>query len=179
MRPTLLARTALPLFAGIALAACQGDAPATDEALTGDEIAGMTDTGTMLQPGEYSATQDLIEIDAPGATEEQVAAMRTEFAAGAAEPQLYCVTEGMTREEWLSALAQASCTLSSLTAEGGSIEGAMSCNADQGLNGRVDFAGTVEDTSAALRMTYPVPLETGDITVRFGVQSQRTGDSCG
>ncbi|WP_156169883.1 DUF3617 domain-containing protein [Aurantiacibacter luteus] len=179
MRPTRPARTLLPLAAALALAACNSEEPAIDAALTGEEVAGMSDNGTALQPGEYSTALELIEIDAPGASEEQLAEMRSEFASGAEEPQLYCVTDGMSREDWLSAMAQASCTLSSLTAEGSSIEGAMSCNADEGLNGRVEFAGTVNQSDADLRLTYPLPLQTGEATVRFGVKSQRTGDSCG
>ena len=179
MRSIRTAHLALPIVVALSLAACNRDEPAAEGALTGEEVAGIADNGTALQPGEYSASQELIEIDAPGASEQMLADMRAAFAEGADEPQLLCVTEGMTREQWLSALAQSNCTLANLTAEGGSIEGAMSCNAEEGLNGRVEFAGTMQENASDLAMTTSIPMQSGEARVRFSVRSQGTGESCG
>ncbi len=172
---------ALPLIAAFALAACGDDA---DEALTdeqlaaGDVAAVIEDNGAMPQAGEYSTTVELIEFDAPGLAESTIAEARAEFAAGAEEPNLYCVGAETTREEWFSEMVEASCTLSRFTADGNDLDGAMTCNSDVGLNGRVEVAGSTAEEGSDLRMTYTLPLETGDGTVRMRVVSQRIGD-CG
>jgi hypothetical protein len=170
---------AIPLLAVFALAACADGDDEGDNVLSSADIAGISDNGTMPQAGEYSTSEELIELDAPGMTEESIATMRSEFAEGAEEPHLYCVTEETTREEWLSAMTGSNCTLSSLDAEGNSLEGAMTCSADEGLNGRVEFAGTANDSSANLRMTYSTPSPAGDVTARFSVRSERSGEACG
>lgn len=172
---------AFPLIAAFALAACGDDA---DEALTDEELAAgdvaavIEDNGAKPQAGEYSTTVELVEFDAPGLEESAIAEARAEFAAGAGEPNLYCVGEDTTREQWFSEMVEASCTLSRFTADGNDLDGAMTCNSDIGLNGRVEVAGRTAEEGSDLRMTYSLPLETGEGTVRMRVVSERIGE-CG
>lgn len=175
MRPIPL----LTLAAVLALAACKDEAPASEGALSNADVEGISDNAGTLQPGEYATREELVELDAPGADEAAVTAMRAAFTEGAAEPHLYCVTEEMTREQWLSAMTGANCTLSRLDAEGASLDGAMVCNAEEGLNGTVEFTGTVNDTASNVTMTYATPLQAGgEATARFTVSSERTGEAC-
>ncbi|WP_156167431.1 DUF3617 domain-containing protein [Aurantiacibacter marinus] len=177
MRPIF----ALPLIAAFALTACGNDADQglTDEELAaGDVAAVIEDNGAKPQAGEYSTTVELIEFDAPGLAESAIADARAEFAAGAAEPNLYCVGEDTTREQWFSEMVEASCTLSRFTADGNDLDGAMTCNSDIGLDGRVEMAGRTAEEGSDLTMTYTLPLESGDSTVRMRVVSERIGD-CG
>ena len=172
---------ALPLAAAFALSACgnDGEEAMTDEALAADEVSGVIeDNGTMPAPGEYATSVELIEFDAPNMAEEDVATARSEFEAGAGQPNLYCLTEDVTREAWLSEMVEAECTLSRFTANGEEIDGAMMCSSDIGLNGRVELAGTSGEESSDLRMTYTLPAEAGEGTVRMRVTAERSGD-CG
>jgi len=172
---------ALPLMAAFALAACGGetDEELNDESLAaGDVEAVIEDNGAMPQAGEYSTTVELVEFDAPGLAESAIAEARAEFATGAGEPNLYCVGEDFSREQWFSEMVEASCTLSRFTADGNDLDGAMTCTSDIGLNGRVEVAGNTAEEGADLRMTYTLPLESGEGTVRMRIVSERIGD-CG
>ena len=180
MRALATSITTLPLVAALALTACadEGEEAMTDEALSAEDVASIEDNGDSVAPGEYSTSLELVELDAPGMSESAIADMRSAFAEGAAQPHLYCVTEQTDRAAWLSQMAEADCTVSRLTADGAELQGAMSCSAEEGLNGRVEFAGTTGEDSADLAMTYELPTQAGEATVRFRVQSNRVGD-CG
>ena len=180
MRPTInLLRTA-PLVAALALAACSNDDPdaVSDEQLSAEEVEGISDNGVMPQPGEYATELELVEFDAEGLDPDRLAEARQAFSEGAAEPQLFCVTEQTTREQWLSDMAEAECSLNRLTADGGEVEGAMTCSSDIGFNGRVELAGTAGEDGSDMRMTYNVPTDAGEGTLRMRVRTNRVGD-CG
>ena len=179
MRPTITLLRTAPLVAALALAACNNDAEEmSDEQLSAEDVAGIEDNGTMPQPGEYATTVELVEFDAEGLDSETLAEARQEFAAGAGEPHLYCVTEETTREAWLSDMVEAECSLNRLVANEGDFEGAMTCQSDIGLNGRVELAGNATEQGSDMRMTYNVPTQGGEGTLRMRVQTNRVGD-CG
>lgn len=171
----------LPLLAAAALAACSNDPDEalTDEALAeGDVIPVIEDNGVMPAPGEYSTREELVELDAPGMTEEQIAEMRSAFAEGAADPHLFCVTAETGREQWLSDMVESDCTISRLTANDTAIEGAMICSSEESFNGRVEIAGRTAQGGSNLRMTYVFPTEAGEGTVVLQVVSDPTGEPC-
>ena len=171
--------TVMPLIAAIALSACGDD---VDEALTDEELAAedvapvIEDNGVMPQPGQYDIRVQLNEFDAPGMNEAVIAEAIAEFEAGAQEEISFCVTEETTREEWLSAMTEADCTLSRFTADGNDLEGAMRCSSDIGLNGRVDVSGRTAEEGSNLRMTYTLPTTAGEGTVDMQVVAERSGD---
>ncbi len=180
MRPAAIRfRLALPLLAALALSACGNDADEaqTDAALAeGDVAAVIEDNGVMPQAGEYSTQVELISFDAPGLDESVLARARSEFAAGAAEPNLYCIGEQATREAWLSDMTEAQCTLSRFTADGNQLSGAMACTSDIGLNGRVEMEGRTAAQGSNLTMAYTLPTAAGEGTVRMRVITERIGD---
>lgn len=172
---------ALPLIAAVALAACSNDA---DEALTDEDLAAgdvapvIEDNGIMPAPGMYATTVELVEFNAPGLTEAAIAEARAEFAAGAAEPYSYCVTEETTREQWLSEMTEAQCTLSRFVADGNTLDGVMTCSSDMGLDGRVEISGRTAEEGSDVRMGYALPTAAGEGSLTMQVVAERTGD-CG
>ena len=77
----------LPLVAAILLAACGGgeaDADGDGE-LSGDEVAAEASGLIQPRPGQYRASLELLEFDAPGMTEEAKAQMQQIFASGLTE----------------------------------------------------------------------------------------------
>lgn len=171
---------ALPLLAGLALAAC-GDNPdeeLTDEALSMDEVlAEAQDNGAMPQPGEYRTDFELVSFEVPGATSIDMETLRQQFAEGAGEQTSFCVTEAMDREAWISAMTDNSCTISRISAEGQTIDMAMTCAAEEGPQGRITLSGTQGETTSNLEMhmTQPIPGHgTANIVARL--TSERTGD---
>ncbi len=170
---------ALPLLAAIALAACEKDPAAEGDLAAGDVDAAIADNGIMPLPGEYSTRESLVELDAPGMTEGSIADMRAAFNEGAEDPHLYCVTEETTREQWLSDMVEADCTLSSFNAEGTELTGVMACSSDESFDGRVEIGGRSAEEGSNLTMTYAFPTAAGEGTVRLQVVAEKTGDSCG
>ncbi|MDE1467817.1 DUF3617 domain-containing protein [Aurantiacibacter sp. D1-12] len=170
---------ALPLIAAVALAACGDD---VDEGLTDEELAAedvapvIEDNGAMPQPGQYDIRLQLNEFDAPGMSEAAVAEAISEFEAGAEEGHSFCVTEEMTRERWLSEMTESDCTLSRFVADGNTLDGAMMCESDIGLNGRVDISGRTAEGGSNLRLTYTLPTAAGEGTVSMQVVAEQAGD---
>ena len=170
---------AFPLLAALALVACNKDDPATDGELNASDVdAAIADNGVMPQPGEYTTSETLVELDAPGMTEESIAAMRAAFNDGAQDPHLFCVTEETTRDQWLSDMTEANCSFSSLQADGDELTGVMSCTSEESFNGRVELGGITREAGSNLTMTYVFPTQAGEGTVRLQVVSEKIGD-CG
>ena len=170
----------LPLIAAFALAACGNDPDEElrDEALSMDEVmAELQDNGVMPQPGAYSISYDLVSFDMPGASSVDMNALEAAFNEGASEQGNFCVTEAMDREAWISAMTDNSCTLSRLVAEGEVIDLAMTCEAEDGPQGRIGMSGTSTETSSDLEMTFTQPIPgVGDANIVMTVETQRTGD---
>lgn len=170
---------ALPLIAAFALAACSGgaDEELEGEALSADEVAAVEADFALPQPGQYTTTQELLEFSLPSLPEAQMAMIRQQFAAGAAQPHSYCVNEAMTREEFLSQTAESDCTVARNNGSGENIDLVLTCNAAEGVTGRVAMKGTATEDSSDLEMSFTQPIPgAGDSTIRMRVKSQRTGD---
>lgn len=171
----------LPLIAGLALVACDNtDEELTDEALSMDEVLAQgEDNGIMPQPGEYSASYDLVSVDMVAGQVQDMAALEAAFAEGAQEQTSFCVTEAMDREAWISAMTDNSCAISRLSANDGDIDLAMTCDAEDGPQGRITMAGTTSDTASDMEMGFTQPIPgVGDANIVLQVQTERTGD-CG
>jgi len=173
-------RLALPVLMALALTACGGsaDEELAGEALSADEVAGAAAADfTMPRPGQYTTTQELVEFTMPSLPAEQMDMVRAQFAAGAAEPHSYCVSEQMTREQWLSDMAESNCTVSSSNAAADGIDMVMSCTGDEGVVGRIALAGTTTEDGSDMVMTFTQSIpEMGDSTIKMRVKSERTGD---
>ncbi|MGB3795329.1 MAG: DUF3617 family protein [Alteraurantiacibacter sp.] len=170
----------LPLLAGFALIACSDneDEDLTDEALSMDEVLAQgQDNGIMPQPGEYSIDYDLASFKMVSGQVQDMAALQAAFAQGAEEQSSFCVTEAMDREAWISAMTDNSCSVSRLDANDGDISLAMTCQAEEGPQGRITMAGTTSDTSSDMEMDFTQPIPgIGDANIVLQVQTQRTGD---
>ena len=171
---------ALPIFAAIALAACSGkaDDELAGEALSADEVAGAAAADfTMPRPGQYRTTQELVDFTMPGLPAGQMEMVRSQFAAGASEPHTYCVNEQMTREKWLSDMAESDCTVSSSAATADGINMVMSCTGAEGVAGRITLTGTTTTEGSDMEMSFTQAIPNmGDSTIKMRVKSERVGD---
>lgn len=170
----------LPLAAALLLAACgdNADDDLSEEALSMDEVlAEIEDNGAMPQPGEYTIGYELISFEMPTATNIDMAALEAAFAEGAAEQASFCVSEAMDRESWISAMTDNSCSISRLSATGNDIDLAMTCQAEDGPQGRIAMTGTATETSSDLEMAFSQPIpDVGTADIVMNVTTQRTGD---
>lgn len=173
----------LPLLAGLALAACNNDADEdlTDEALSMDEVMAMEDNGVMPRPGLYDTRVELVSFDIPGVPESNIDMdmLLREMEEGARSQSTYCVTQDMDREAWISEMTDNDCSISRLSAEGGTIDLAMTCEAADGPQGRIEMTGTARETASDMEMRFTQPIPgIGEADIAMRVQSERTGE-CG
>lgn len=172
---------AVPLAFGVA--ACGGETVVEDP---GDpaQIAEAMSALPEPEPGEYSIKGELVEIDIPGASEEEIGMMRGLFSAGLATTQSFCMTQEMASkgyQEWIteSQNVPQGCEFSEYKTSGDGFDATMACSDTDGASGTIKLTGAVTSTSNDMRMEMDManPMQP-DSSMRMVVEtkSQRTGD---
>ena len=173
----------LPLVAAILLAACGGgeaDADGDGE-LSGDEVAAEASGLIQPRPGQYRASLELLEFDAPGMTEEAKAQMQQIFASGRTEGTRFCMTQADVDEngpeEMVKNLAEGDCTMNSFNVSGGTVVADMQCPGEGGGTSKVHMEGemTSEGSTMTMDMEQTIP-GMGATKMKMRVTSERTGD---
>ena len=167
------------VLAAFALSACGDNAEGdlNDEALSMEEIEGEMDDFAMPQAGEYRSMPELISMEGDGIPAGVQEMMKQAFAEGANMESTYCLTEQMTREQWVSSMAESNCTVSKFDTSGNNIDAVMACNSPDGLAGTVAMTGTMNDNSSDVEMTFDQEVpEFGAIKMKMRVKSERIGD---
>ena len=167
----------LPLAASLLLAACGGGADEPGEGVSvEDALAEAQDNDMVPRPGQYRSTQELLELSVDGVPDSQLAMMRDAFAKGAAHESTQCVTPDMTREQWISNLAESNCTITRFDTSGGELDVAMTCTAEEGINGEMTMKGSSTEESSDMVMSFAQQTPMGDARMRMRVKSERIGD---
>lgn len=172
----------LPLAAAIALAACGGDADTdADGNVSAEEIAAASEGMVQPRPGQYRASLELLEFDAPGLPEGAKEQMQQVFASGLAEGNSFCMTEEDVAqngaEEMVKNLAESDCTMRSFNVSGGNVTADMQCAGEGGGTSTVRMDGTM--TAEGSTMTMDMNQEIagmGATHMKMRVTSQRIGD---
>ncbi len=173
----------LPLAAAILLAACGGgDADADgDGSVSGDEIAAEAEGMVQPRPGQYRATLELLEFDAPGVPESAKRQMQEIFASGLSEGNSFCMTEADAAangpEEMVKNLAESDCTMNSFNVSGGTVVADMQCPGQSGGTSTVHMEGqmSAEGSTMTMDMSQEMP-NVGATTMKMRVTSERIGD---
>lgn len=176
---------ALPLAAALTLAAC-GDNEADEadaeagEGMSGTDMATAMADAPMPRPGQYRSTQELLELDIPGAPEQVLNMMRGAFEEGAQAENTYCITEeeaANSRQEMLEGMAESDCTVERFDVSGGTIDGLMSCPTGDGVTGDLAMTGTMSEEGADMVMTFDAEVpQMGKANIRMRVVSERIGE---
>ncbi len=172
----------LPLVAAISLAACGGDAyeEVSGDSMSSDEMSDAMDAAAMPEPGQYRSTQELLEFEMPGLSEDMAGMIRSAFAEGAAEESTYCLTAeeaGNAREQMLENMAESDCEVSRFDMAGGTIDAAMSCPTGEGVTGDVALTGTMDSNGADMVMSFSTDVPSmGAASIRMRVVSERIGE---
>lgn len=172
----------LPLAAAILLAACGGDADADgDGKLSDDEVAAEAAGLVQPEPGQYSASLELLEFDAPGMPPEAKGQMQQIFASGLAEGNSFCMTEEQVAqggpEEMVKNLAESDCTMNSFNVSGNTIVADMQCPGEGGSTSKVRMEGQMRADGSTMTMDMEQNIPgVGATTMKMRVTSERTGD---
>ena len=172
-----------PLAAAIVLAACSGETDADgDGALSADEIA--AEAGDLIQPrpGQYRASLELLEFEAPGLPPQAKEQMQQVFASGLAEGNAFCLTEEDAAangpQEMVKNLAEGDCTMKSFNVSGNTVVADMQCPGEpEGTVREVHMEGqmSAEGSTMTMDMGQTVP-GLGDTKMKMRVTSERVGD---
>tara|TARA_A100001391_G_scaffold205109_1_gene203549 strand:- start:27914 stop:28447 length:534 start_codon:yes stop_codon:yes gene_type:complete len=164
--------------AALTLTACGSstDEELKDEALSiGDVTPGSGDL--KLAAGQYSSKVELVEFDLPGLPDDLKKIAERAFADGASEPSLSCVTEDSTPEQWISEMNESDCEATDFTQSGNSFSATMECKDPEGLNGTVDFEGTVQGDNVQMEARFEQVIpEMGTAKMHMRVNGTRVGD---
>src|SRR5690606_8094261 len=154
----------LPLAAAIALAACGGDADTdADGKVSAEEIAAASEGMVQPLPGQYRASLELLEFEAPGLPEGAKEQMQQIFASGLAEGNSFCMTEEDVAkdgaEEMVKNLAESDCTMNAFNVSGGNVTADMQCPGEGGGTSTVKMDGTMtaEGSVMTMDMSQEVP----------------------
>lgn len=172
----------IPLIAGIILAGC-GDSGSVDDPSDPAQIEAATQDLPQPQPGEYRTTSELVELDVPGATEEEVQMLRGIMEQGATQDRTFCMTQEEADEgyrEFLANLQQSSdqCEFTDFSVSGDTLDATMACDDGSGSTGTMTFGGTISETSQDMTVTMDMNNAAAGESMRMVLrnQSERIGE---
>ncbi|RJY07966.1 DUF3617 domain-containing protein [Aurantiacibacter aquimixticola] len=176
--PTILAAASL-----LTLTSCGDSGTTVEDPSDPDQIAAAAENIARPQPGEYRTTGELVEVDLPGASEEEAQAMRAIMETGVAREQTFCVTEEDAEEgftQFVSAMQDMpkTCSFSEFAINGENLNATMVCDDDAGSTGNVAFAGTVSETGSDMTMTMDMENAAEGQSMRIVMRNttERVGD---
>jgi hypothetical protein len=172
----------LPFAAAILLAACGGETDADgDGNLSDEEVAAEAAGIVQPQPGQYRASIELLEFEAPGMPPDAKEQMQQIFASGLTEGNSFCMTEEDVAEggpeEMVKNLAESDCTMKSFNVSGNTIVADMQCPGEGGGTSTVRMEGQMraDGSTMTMEMGQDIP-GMGATNMKMRVTSERTGD---
>lgn len=173
---------ALPLAAGLALAACGDSGTVEDPANNPDDVAEAMAGLPKPEAGEYQITGELVEFSVPGMSQEETDMARSFMSAMFAEPQSQCITEEQAEEGYESVVSEMgqnndACEMSTFNATSDGFNATMSCDDGEGNVGTMTYEGRVTSTSMDATMTVDGTDPTmGDMRMVVRMASERVGE---
>ncbi|MWV28570.1 DUF3617 family protein [Erythrobacter sp. GH3-10] len=172
------------LFAAstLALSGC-GDFGTVEDPSDPAQIEAATKDLPKPQPGEYRTTGELVELDIPGASEDELQMMRGIMEQGATQQRTFCMTQEEADDgyrEFLENLQQGSdeCQFTDFAVSGNKLDATMACDDGKGSTGTMAFGGTISETSQDMTVTMDMknPASDGAMRMVMRTQSERVGD---
>lgn len=174
---------ALPLAAAMLLAACgSGDADADgDGNVSGEEVAAEAAGMVQPRPGQYRASLELLEFEAPNMPEDAKQQMQQIFASGLAEGNSFCMTPADVAEngpeQMVKNLAESDCTMNSFNVSGNTVVADMQCPGEAGGARKVRMEGQMGAEGSTMTMAMEQEIAgMGATRMKMRVTSERTGD---
>ncbi|MGB3795330.1 MAG: DUF3617 domain-containing protein [Alteraurantiacibacter sp.] len=166
----------------LALTAC-GDSGAVEDPSDPAQIEAATQDLPKPQPGEYRTSGELVELDLPGASDEELQMMRGIMEQGATQERTFCMTQEEADEgyrEFLENLQQGSdeCQFTDFSVSGNKLDATMACDDGAGATGTMAFGGTISENSQDMTVTMDMqnPNAEGNMRMVMKTLSERIGD---
>jgi hypothetical protein len=173
---------ALPIVAAMLLGACgSGDADAdNDGKVSAQEAASEAQSLVQPRPGQYRASIELLEFDAPGMPPEAKQQMQ-QLMSGAAQANTFCMTkedaEKNGAEQMVKDMAQGDCTTKSFNVSGNTVVADMQCPSEGGGMSTVRMEGEMGAEGSTMTMTMNEERPgIGATSMKMRVKSERIGE---
>ena len=178
-------RTAITLtltLAAIAVSSCGSEPEEQANALSEEQIAAEVGKLPLPQAGLYKRTTSVLELTVPGASDEDMARMKTE-AEKENDVREECLTEEDAAngyKDMVRALGEAqdglTCDFSEFASDGSRIDAKLLCDAPLGASAKIAIAGTIEPDSTDLELDMGIDVAiVGEMTMKLAMQSERIG----
>ncbi len=168
----------------LALAGCGGgavDADADgDGSISSEEMReAVAEAGGDMkpEPGKYSTTMEMIEIDMPGAPD----AVKNMMGSMMNQTTEYCLTPEMAEKGWEESIKDGQngeCDVTTFTLDDGEVDMKMACEVEGGAGAMaIEMSGDVTSTTSDLTMSMngSVP-QMGEVSMKMGFKQKRIGD---
>lgn len=176
-------RFALTAPIALALAACSSGADEVDAdgdgTISREETQAAATKVRRLEAGEYKMAMELVELDDPTMSPEEVAQAKKFFSAMGGMSPSKCMTEEEANEGMVGiaeGMQKGDCTTDSMTADENGMRGTLTC---QGKNGpaKVTMNSTSTGTEGEMSMRVVEPTSDGkEKTVAMKITMTRQGD---
>lgn len=173
---------ATPIALGLVLAACgeSGSADADgDGVISAEEMSAAVADREPMQPGEYRLSMEVLELEDPESTPEELQQARAffEMMGSMAPPQ--CMTAedldgGMM--DVAEQMQSGDCQITSMNTSGPNMNAEMSCQSDGGGTANVTIDSTQTATSSEMTMTAVENSDAGDKRLSMRIGMERIGD---
>ena len=174
---------ATPVALGLALAACGesgGSADADgDGVISAEEMTAAVADREPLQPGMYQMSMELLELEDPTMTPEELEQGRAMFQMIGSMAPAQCMTAedldgGMM--DVAEQMQSGDCQITSMNTSGDTMNAEMSCQSDTGGTANVSLESTQTGTSSQMTMTASEETEQGPKRLVMQIGLERTGD---
>lgn len=162
------------------LASCGGDSGSeSGESLSIEEVAEIAqESAVKPEPGQYTVTTELLEINIPGAPEGMADMMGN---AMGGQARSYCLSQDDVDSGFEEMARQSQeggdCTFERFDIDGGDMDAKMVCNMQGQGQMTMTMNGTGSSTSSEMDMTMEGNITgVGDMNMRMKVTHERTGD---
>jgi len=176
---------AMPLVAGLSLAACGDSGTVEDPANNPEGVSEAMANLPKPEAGEYRITGELVEFEVPGMSDEETQMARGFMSAIFSQPQTQCVTAEQAAEGYESVIGNMgqddeSCEMSTFNTTASGFTAVMNCDDGQGNVGTMTYEGEVTSTSMDATMTVDGnDPDMGSMRFVVNMASERVGECQG
>ena len=167
--------------ATVALAACGGSGNADadgDGRVSAEEMKNAAADMEPLQPGEYKMSMELVELEDPTVTPEELEQAKSFFGMMSSMAPAKCMTAEELENPMVDLadnMQDGDCEVTSMNASGGNMKAEMSCSGDKGA-ADVTLESTSTATSSQMTMTAVETTEQGPKRMVMKIGMERQGD---
>ncbi len=171
-----------PLASLILVACGSSDEAGEGDSISMGEVAAITQENAIKpEPGQYSVSMEVLEMDIPGAPESAVTMMKDMMGQRA---HSYCMTQEDADNGFEEMAKQSQenddCSFERYEFDGGKLDGKMVCNVPGQGTMTMTIAGTGSATRSEMEMTMEGNMTgMGESTIRLKAIHERTGDCAG